>query len=151
MDQKMNDIRAQRLAPFLWTLLFIFILRVLGQMLVALGWQGFLPPMEQWHSGLMPYSWLVLSQIIIIILYGKACLDFSRGNGFFVTPRRGLGKGLLILGTLYFGSMVIRYVLHMAFHPEARWLGGTIPILLHCILATFLLIIGNFHWRCSRK
>lgn len=151
MDQKINDIRAQRLAPFLWVLFLIFILRVIGQMLVALGWQGFLPPMEQWHSGIMPYSWLVLFQIVIIVLYAKICWDFTRGYGYCVTPRRGLGKGLLIFGALYFWSMVIRYVLHMAFHPEARWFGGTIPIFLHCVLATFLLIVGNFHWRYSRK
>ena len=147
----MNNTIARRLAPILWVILFIFILRVTGQMLVALGWQGFLPSMEQWHSGIIPYPWLVLSQIIIIILYGKVCLDFSRGKGFFVTPRRGLGKGLLILGSIYFGIMIIRYIIRMVFHPEARWFGGTIPIFLHLVLSTFLLIVGNFHWRYSRK
>jgi hypothetical protein len=150
MVKKMNN-ATRRLAPILWTLLFVFIMRVIGQMLVATGWQGFLPPMDQWYSGLIPYPWLVVCQIVIIILCGTVCLNFSQGKGFFVTPRRGLGKGLLILGSLYFAIMVIRYILRMTFHPEARWFGGTIPIFLHCVLATFLLIVGNFHGRYSRK
>lgn len=147
----MNNTRARRLAPILWTLLFIFILRVLGQMFVALGWQGFLPPMKEWYSGLIPYPWLIVCQIAIIILCGKISLSFSRGKGFFVTPCRGLGQGLLIFGSLYFGAMVIRYILRMTFHPEARWLGGTIPIFLHWVLAIFLLMVGHFHWKYSRK
>ena len=120
-------------------------------MLVAIGWGGFLPPMEAWQSGIIPYFWLVVSQMIIIILYGKACLDFSRGEGFFVTPRRRLGKWLFIFGALYLGAMVIRYILRMTFHPEARWFGGTIPIFLHWVLAIFLLMVGHFHWKYSRR
>ncbi len=141
----------RRLAPFLCVLLLIFILRVIGQMLVALGWRGFLPPMEEWYSGLIPYPWLVASQIVIIILYGKVCLDFSRGEGYFATPRRHLGKGLLIFGSLYLGVMILRYILRMTLQPEARWFGGAIPIFLHWVLATFLLLVGNFHWKHSRR
>lgn len=147
----MNNITAQRLAPILWALLFIFILRVICQMFVAIGWQGFLPPMKEWYSGIIPYPQLVVYQIAIIILYGKICFSFSQGRGFFVTPRRGLGKGLLIFGSLYLAVMVIRYILRMASHPEARWLGGTIPIFLHCVLAAFLLVVGHFHWKYSRS
>ena len=142
---------ARSLAPILWTLLLIFILRVIGQMLVVLGCGGFLPPMEAWQSGLLPYPLLVVFQIFIIILYGKVCLNFSHNKGFFVTPRKRLGKGLLIFGSIYFSIMVIRYVIHMAFYPKAGWFGGTIPIFLHLILATFLLIVGHFHWRYSRR
>ena len=147
----MNKMSSRRLVPVLWLLLFIFILRVVGQMSAAVGWQGFLPPMKEWYSGLIPYSWLVVCQIAIIILYGKICLDFSRGKGFFAMPRRGLGKGLLIFGSLYLAGMILRYVLRMAFHPEVRWFGGTIPIFLHWVLATFLLLVGNFHWKHSRR
>ena len=63
------------IASVLWLLLFLFILRVIGQMFVAAGWQGFLPPMEEWYSGLISYPWLVVSQIVIIILYGKVRAD----------------------------------------------------------------------------
>ena len=140
-----------RLTPFLWILYFIFVLRVFGQLFVACGFQGPLPPMKEWFSGLIPYPWLLAIQIVVIIILGKVCLDFSRRRGFFVTPRRRLGKGLLIFGFVYLTSMILRYILRMAFHPEARWFGGTIPIFLHWVLAIFLILVGNFHWNHSRQ
>ena len=37
--------------------------------------------------------------------------------------------------------MVLRYVLTMSLFPERRWLGsGTIPIVFHFVLATYLLV-----------
>lgn len=138
---------AKRLAPILWALLFLFILRVIGQILVALDVVDFLPPMEEWQSGLLPYKYLLVAQIIIIIFYGKICRDFTKGKGFFVVPFRKIGKGFLIFGSIYFISMVIRYVLQMIIYPETRWFGGTIPIFLHFVLATFLILVGRYHLR----
>ncbi len=142
---------AQHLAPILWFLLFLFILRVLGQILVVLKLVDFLPPMEQWQSGLLPYQYLLASQIIIIMFYGKICLDFSNNKGFFVVPFRKLGKGLFIFGTVYFLSMVIRYILQMIIFPETRWFGGTIPIFFHFVLATFLILVGKYHLFASKN
>ena len=142
---KKEDTIAQRLAPILWGLLFIFILRVIGQILVVLDLVDFLPPMEEWQSGLLPYKYLLVSQIIIIIFYGKICRDFSKGNGFFVVPFKKLGKGFFIFGNVYFISTLIRYILQMINYPETRWFGGTIPIFLHLVLATFLILVGKYH------
>lgn len=136
---------AQRLAPILLFLLFLFILRVIGQIFVVLNLVDFLPPMEKWQSGLLPYKYLLASQIIIIIFYGKICLDFSKGKGFFVVPSKKLGKGFLIFGTVYFISMVTRYILQVTIYPETRWFDGTIPIFLHFVLATFLILVGKYH------
>jgi len=71
---------AQRLAPILWLLLFLFILRVIGQLLVVLNLVDFLPPMEKWQAGILLYQYLFASQILIIIFYRKICRDFSKGN-----------------------------------------------------------------------
>lgn len=142
---KEEHINAQRLAPILWILLFLFILRVIGQILVVLDLVDFLPPMEEWQSGLLPYQYLLPSQIVIIVFYGKICWDFSRGKGFFVVPFKRLGKGFLVFGTVYFISMVVRYILQMIIYPETRWFGGTIPIFLHFVLATFLILVGKYH------
>ena len=146
----MNNVNTHRLVTILWILLVIFILRVIGQILVVLNLQDFLPSMEEWQSGILPYPYLLILQIAIIIFYGKICLDFSKGRGFFAIPQKRLGKGFLIFGTMYLFAMFLRYILHMAFHPELRWFGGTIPIFLHCVLATFLILVGNFHWRHSK-
>ena len=120
----------------LWALLVLFVLRVLGQLLVATFDVRFLPPMSEWYSGLLAYPILLPIQILIIILLTKVCLDFTRGRGFFVLRRPAWGRALLWFGWIYFGGMVIRYIVTMAVHPERRWFGGTIPIVFHFVLAT---------------
>lgn len=129
------------LAWVLWFLLGLFVLRVSGQLLVALGWIGFLPPMEAWHSGLLPYPGLLLCQILILTLYTKVCIDFTRGRGYFVVPRRGLGGGLLIFGSLYFASMGVRHIIQ----------GPSIPVYFHWVLAAFILAVGRYHWTAEPK
>jgi putative CocE/NonD family hydrolase len=145
--------RATLQRPYFWmliSLLFLFCLRVLGQILVAFFKVSFLPPMEEWFSGLLPYPELLTAQILIIVLYGKICLDFARGHGFFVTPRRRLGTGSLIFGSLYLGVMILRYVMRMSLYPHERWAGGCIPIFFHWVLSSFILVLGSYHWRTTR-
>jgi hypothetical protein len=130
-----------RWAAALWLLLFFFILRVIGQLLVFLGAAPWLPPMSAWYSGLLPYGPLLVSQIAIIVVYGKACLDLTRGCGFFAVRRPGLGRGLLAFGGLYFIGMIVRYALGV---------GPMIPIYFHWVLATFLIVLGAYHVRETR-
>jgi putative CocE/NonD family hydrolase len=131
----------------LWALLGLFVLRVLAQALIAAGHGSFLPPWEEWFSGLVPYPQLLASQVLILLGYGKVCLDFTQRRGFFATPRRWMGTLFLAVGSLYFSTMVIRYVIRMALYPLERWTGGAIPIFFHWVLAGFLLIVGTYHRR----
>lgn len=146
-----NKDHKRRPVLLLWVLLFLFILRVLGQVLVAIGWGWFLPPMRHWYSGLLPYRYLLPVQIIIIILYGKICLSFTRGKGLLVAPERRLGRVLLAFGTVYFAGMLIRYALTMFLYPERRWTGGSIPIFFHLVLAAFILSLGRYHYVNCRE
>lgn len=107
--------------------------------------------MEEWYSGTISYPWLLLSQIVITLLYSKVCFDFARGYGFFVAPRRGLGVGLLAFGSIYLLVVVIRYVIRMSLYPHERWIGGSIPIFFHWVLASFLLAVGQYHWARTRE
>jgi uncharacterized protein len=134
-------------AVVLWLLLALFVCRVLGQALVAFFNVGFLPPMAAWQSGLMDYPWLLGSQLVIIVIYGKICLDFSRGRGIAVMPRRGLGQGLLVFGGLYLLAMITRYAVRMILYSQERWTGGSIPTFFHWVLAGFILVFGAYHWR----
>lgn len=131
----------------LWLMTFFFFLRVLGQLLVAFFDASFLPPMEEWYSGLIPYPMLLSTQILILIFQIKVCTDFSRRRGFFVISRKRMGYFLLWFSYLYFASMALRYVVTMALFPEMRWFGGTIPIVFHFVLAGFLFALGHFHTR----
>ena len=65
-----------------------------------------------------------------------------------LSPR--LGIGLLIFGSLYLGAMVIRYVIRMSLYLEERWTGGSIPIFFHWILASFMLLVGQYRWSRTR-
>jgi hypothetical protein len=140
----------RRLAPLLWALLGLFVLRVTGQALVAFFRVEFLPPMQQWYSGLLPYQYLLPSQIVIIAVMAKACVDFTRATGFFVTPRRFFAVQWLYFGYFYLAVMVARYPIQMHLHPESRWFGGTIPIFFHWVLATFVILVGLHHRRRLR-
>jgi len=135
----------------LTSLLFLFCLRVLGQILVAFWHVSFLPPMKAWMSGLLPYPELLTAQIIIIAVYGKICFDFARGRGYFATPRRRLGTSLLIFGSLYFTAMILRYVIRMSLYPSERWVGGCIPIFFHWVLSSFIIVLVAYHWRTTQS
>jgi putative CocE/NonD family hydrolase len=141
----------RRYALALWVLLALFTLRVAGQLLIAVGFGGSLPPWEEWFSGLVPYPQLLTSQIVIIIFLTKVCIDFTRERGFFVLPRRSLGTALLAFGSVYLGVMVTRYVIRMTLYPPERWTGGSIPIFFHWVLAAFILIVGTHHRRSAPR
>jgi hypothetical protein len=140
---------SKRTANLLWVLLALFVCRVLGQLIVVLYAPPFLPPMAEWYSGLMPYQYLLPTQILIICFFAKVSSDISRGVGHWAMPHHKLGLFLRNFGYFYFVAMVFRYVLRMSMHPEARWFGGTIPIIFHFVLATFLIVWGRYNLRAS--
>ncbi len=139
-----------RTAGILWVLMALFCLRVLGQVLVEFFHVDFLPPSPEWFSGLVPYPELLASQILIIVLQAKICLDFTRRSGFTYRPRRLAGLLLLAFGTVYLAVMIIRYALRMGLYPHERWTGGSIPIFFHWVLALYVLTVGAHHWRQSQ-
>ena len=67
-------------AAALWTLLALFVGRVAGQLVVALDAAPFLPPMEEWQSGLLPYPVLLVSQVALIAGLAVICRQFGRGD-----------------------------------------------------------------------
>lgn len=133
----------------LWALLALFVLRVVGQLLVAIGVGSFLPSWEEWFSGAVPYPWLLASQLLIIVLLGRVCLDLSFRRGFFAVPRPALGSLLRTLGSIYALAMVVRYAVRMGLYPHERWTGGAIPIFFHLVLASFVLVLGAYHRRAG--
>ena len=123
--------------PLLWTLLALFVLRVAGQALVAFFGAPWLPPMERWYSGLVPYGLLLPAQLAIIALMAKVCADFTRRRGFFVRPRRFFAVHWLWFGWIYVAAMLLRFVIQ----------GPTIPVFFHWVLAAFVIAVGVWHRR----
>jgi hypothetical protein len=116
---------------------------VLGQVLVAFFGVSWLPPMERWYSGLMPYKYLLPAQLVILALMAKICADFTRRRGFFVEPRRFFAVPWFWFGWIYLAAMLIRLVVQLILKPEAP----TIPIFFHWVLAVFVILVGGFHRR----
>ena len=76
-----------------WILLtcaVLFALRVIGQVNVALYAPRWLPAMEHWYSGLMPYRYLLPAQLFLLALMVLIVADVFRGDGFFVCRRLGI-------------------------------------------------------------
>jgi len=132
-------------AAVLWTLLGLFTGRVAGQLAVSLDAAPFLPPMEEWQSGLLPYPVLLASQLLVIAALGTICRQFSSGAGYFVEPESWLGTPLWVAGWIYALGTVVRYAVWMAIKPEERWTGDLIPVMFHIVLASFVLIVADHH------
>ena len=118
----------------LWVLLSLFALRVLGQLLVVAGIAPFLPPMDDWQSGLLPYPLLLASQILILGVLGdgvRAVLAGRRVTSFVAA--QWLGTPLWIVGWIYAIGMVVRYAVLRR---------DAIPVVFHIVLASFLLVVG---------
>lgn len=121
-------------AILLWVLLTLFVLRVLGQLLVVNNLAPSLPPMDDWQSGLLPYPLLLASQLLIIGVLATVCVQFSRGRGYFVRHHTWLATPLWIVGWIYAAGMVVRYALLRR---------DLIPVTLHVVIASFLLIVAH--------
>jgi hypothetical protein len=127
-------------ATLLWILLAAFALRVVGQLLVVAGLAPFLPPIDDWQSGLLPYPLLLASQILILAALGTVCVHFSRGRGYLFSRRTWLGTPLWTAGWIYAIGMVVRYAL--------LW-RDAIPVVFHMVLASFLLVVAHHHRRTT--
>ena len=135
----------RRYAVGLGVLAFAFFLRVLGQALVAIFAVRFLPPMEQWYSGLIPYPVLLPVQILILAVQFCILRDLWHDSGFFAALHLRIGTVLCWFSYLYFVSMLVRYVVTMTLYTERRWFDGTIPIFFHFVLAGYLYLLGRYY------
>lgn len=134
---------AGHIAPVLWLLTALFIMRVLGQVIVAIRPRSWLPPMWQWN--LVPYPVLLPIQLVFIAVMVWIDLAFSNDTGIALVKNPALGKFLIGFSALYALVMAIRYVVRMRRRPDQRWFGGTIPIVFHFVLAAWVYLLGGFY------
>ena len=116
-----------------------------ASLLSSLGLAPFLPPMDDWQSGLMPYPVLLASQMVIL------ARPRHRVHAVLARPRllrasaqmacdAAVGCGLDLRC-----SMMIRYAIWMTIRPDQRWTGDLIPVVFHLVLASFLLCVAQYH------
>lgn len=122
----------------LWSCIGLFLLRVLGQMEVVLIAPAWLPPMEQWYSGLLPYPLLLPAQILILMLMtGLTVNEMRRPQD---SPAR---EWLRVVSLIYFAAMVVRLIVQFLRGADNVIAAGGIPVAFHWVLALFLLVFSG--------
>lgn len=114
-------------------LLFLAVLfagRVLGQALVAFAGVTWLPAMDAWYSGLLPYPLLLPIQVAIVVAQVRLACD----PRLFARARPRLARGLTVTSYVYATAMVVRYAVT-----------GThaIPVAFHLVLAAYLWLVAR--------
>lgn len=130
----------------LWTCVALFFLRVVGQLEALLLSPAWLPSMEQWYSGLVPYALLLPSQIVILMLMAVLVVreqDASHGRG--ERSRWRLWVRRFAMG--YFVAMVVRLLVHLTRGADDVIAAGGIPVAFHWVLALFLLVLSRVSGR----
>ncbi len=131
------------IASILWFFTCLFVLRVAGQVLVAIRPQRWLPPMAQWN--LVPYPILLPIQLVFIVVMVWIDLSFTLNTGISTARNTDIGRFLIAFCAVYAMAMPIRYALRMRRRPDQRWFGGTIPMVFHLVLASYLFTLGSFY------
>lgn len=130
-----------RVAALLLALL-LFFARVVGQIQVLLLQPDWLPPMEAWYSGLLPYPILLPAQILLLMFMSLVACDHVRGRGFFWPSRNGVRLGLRAFAALYASAMAIRLAVMMSAPPHDPLASGIIPVVFHWVLAGFIAAVA---------
>jgi hypothetical protein len=144
-----TSISSQKLyTPWLFFCFCLFIFRVSAQLIQKFYELPFLPPFDAWYSGVLSYYWLLASQIMIIAIMGWVINLFVKGQ---ILARYKLGLWLLALGGVYFVVMLFRLIAGFTFATEHHWLGAHIPAFFHIVIASFLLLVGHFHYKNGNK
>lgn len=129
-------------AFLLWTLLLLFALRVVGQVVVMVWEPRWLPPPHQWYSGLIPYPHLLAFQAVFIAAMSLMIRGLASGAGPFGPPSPAFAAICAAFSVPYYGFMIYRWIFRVLRNPERHWYDTLIPIVFHCVLATFLLVYG---------
>jgi len=122
-------------------LLVLFLGRVVGQILVATTAPSWLPPMTRWYSGLMPYRYLLPTQIVFLAVMTAMTIALDRRAAPLGTLSATVGTWIVWASYVYALGMVARSIRYALAKPERR--GVLIPIVFHFVLAAFLFAYGS--------
>jgi len=125
----------------LWICLGLFGVRVLAQLYVAIYSVPWLPPMEEWYSGLIPYHFLFPAQISLLMFMTVLSYDNSLKQGYFYVLQPRTKAILKQISLVYFVTMLVRHIIYVAFEQPGHWFNGFIPVFFHWVLAAYLFVL----------
>jgi hypothetical protein len=132
---------ARAYAAVMVVLLALFLGRVVGQILAATSAPSWLPPMARWYSGLMPYRYLLPTQIVFLVSMTAMTIAVDRQSAPLGTLSADAGAWIVWASYIYALGMVARSIRYALATPEQR--GVLIPIVFHFVLAGFLFAYGS--------
>src|SRR6187402_2779465 len=135
--------RATSAAALLWSCAALFGARVVGQLEALLVAPAWLPDMDTWYSGLMPYHFLLPAQIAILMLMAVVAWNRRVRGGQFARANPRAAEALRILAVVYFAVMAIRLAVNINENGADFWREGAIPVAFHWVLALFILVSGR--------
>ncbi len=120
----------------------MFFLRVVAQLIQWLHPVEFLPQFGEWQSGVLPYSFLLSVQILILVLLMKMVRCYLKGS---VKVGRQRGMVFLLIGCVYFLIMAARLFASIYFNKDDSWFfDGVLASFFHVILSCFLITHGHY-------
>ena len=130
----------REVAVLLWSCVALFGARVVGQFEALVASPPWLPDMDAWYSGLLPYYLLLPVQIALLMIMAVVAWNRRVRTGRFALSRPGVARVLRILATVYFLAMVVRLLFDVGENGSEFWREGAIPVAFHWVLALFLLV-----------
>jgi hypothetical protein len=122
-------------------LLVLFFGRVVGQVVVVTMAPPWLPPMARWYSGLMPYRYLLPTQVVLLAAMTAMTIGVYRRSPPLGVLSAHAGSRIVWASYVYALAMAARALRYALATPEHR--GVLIPIVFHFVLAAFLFAYGS--------
>ncbi len=92
-------------AILLWSCIALFAARVIGQFEVMLLAPAWLPPMDAWYSGLMPYYLLLPAQVVLLMIMTVVAWNRRVRTGRFAAANPRAARALRFAAYVYLGLM----------------------------------------------
>ena len=124
----------------LWVCLGLFLLRVLGQIEALLLAPSWLPPMQDWYSGLLPYPVLLPAQIVLLMIMAVIAANQTLTNTH--APGRWR-RWVRVFAVAYFAAMTLRLLIQLGRGAPDVIAAGGIPVVFHYVLALFLCVLAR--------
>lgn len=139
----MNPANIRGAGLLLWACIALFAARVIGQLQTVLIAPAWLPGMDAWFSGLLPYHLLLPAQIGILMLMSAVAWNPRIRGGEFAHEHPRAAQALRIFAVLYFIAMAVRLAMNINTNRADFWSEGAIPVAFHWVLALFVLVAGR--------
>jgi len=130
-------------AVLLWSCVLLIAACVIGQLEALLVAPMWLPDMEAWYPGRMPYHLLLPVQIAILMLMAAVASNRRLRHGGFARANPRAATALRSFAGTYFAVMGMRLGVNINEHGVDFWSEGAIPVAFHWVLALFLLVSGR--------